>query len=257
MTAADIAAQQPRALRRSVEQCRLQAHRGAAADSVARRRRRRSGGEKFSADHAPVFVFPNPLNPQEATSSSTAASRSTISRTTTCSRPSCRTGPSSTSRSRATTIAICRCSSPSQGFFDEAWKLQGAASPTDEQVINYWPSLCARPGHRGAVANGGSGPLPAAALRRRQDVDGVRLRDRGVCGARRRSSRRRRRSVRRSRSNRSIDEPLQGRQSVVAPQPRGGPASRSRSTRSSSISSSGRCATAANPTALSTSPSGL
>ena len=45
VTAADIAAQQPRALRRSVEQCHLQADCGPAAHSVACRRRRGRAGE--------------------------------------------------------------------------------------------------------------------------------------------------------------------------------------------------------------------
>ncbi len=110
ITAADIAGQQPRALRRSVEQCDLQAPRRPAADPVACRWRcRRASTSSLRPTRRCSCI--QTRSTRRSTWSSTAASRSTIRPTTPCSRRSCPTGRSSTSGSRGTTSDICRSSS--------------------------------------------------------------------------------------------------------------------------------------------------
>ena len=74
-----------------------------------------AGGQKFDASHLRSSYSPIRSIPGN-TSSSTADSRFTIRRTTRCSRRSCPTGRSWTSRSRATTIGTCRCLSRRKVF---------------------------------------------------------------------------------------------------------------------------------------------
>ena len=65
VTAADIAAQQSRAVRRSVEQRRLQAHRRPAADPVARRAASSLATEKFDGQPRAGVHLSEPAQPEE------------------------------------------------------------------------------------------------------------------------------------------------------------------------------------------------
>ena len=114
VTAADHRRAQPGALRRSVEQRDLQADRGAdcrfggRADGVA------VGGQQFDANHAPVFIFPNPLNPKKYVVINSGFTFHDQSNNDMQS-PKLPTGPSSISPSPATTTSTCRCSSSRRG----------------------------------------------------------------------------------------------------------------------------------------------
>ena len=90
------------------------------------------GQEKFSADHAPVFVFPNPLNPRRyvVINSGFTFHDQANNAMQTPKLPDWAvvdiTKPGNNYRYLPLFVAA-------QGFFDESWKLHGAASPTDSK----------------------------------------------------------------------------------------------------------------------------
>ena len=89
----------------------------------------RVGREKFSADHAPVFVFPNPLNPSRyvVINSGFTFHDQANNAMQTPKLPDWAvvdiTKPGNNYRYLPLFVTA-------QGFFDESWKLHGAASPT-------------------------------------------------------------------------------------------------------------------------------
>ncbi len=90
------------------------------------------GQEKFSADHAPVFVFPNPLNPRRyvVINSGFTFHDQANNAMQTPKLPDWAvvdiTKPGNNYRYLPLFVAA-------QGFFDESWKLHGAARPTDSK----------------------------------------------------------------------------------------------------------------------------
>ena len=90
------------------------------------------GQEKFSADHAPVFVFPNPLNPRRyvVINSGFTFHDQANNAMQTPKLPDWAvvdiTKPGNNYRYLPLFVAA-------QGFFDESWTLHGAASPTDSK----------------------------------------------------------------------------------------------------------------------------
>ena len=153
------------------------------------------GQEKFSADHAPVFVFPNPLNPRRyvvINSGFTFHDQANNAMQT----PKL---PGLGRRRHHQAWQQLSLSATVRGrarLLRRIVEVARGRSPDRQQVINHWPLLCAGLGIAALSSTAAPVRVPAAALRRRQDVDGVRLRDRGVCRSRRRSSRRRRRGFR-------------------------------------------------------------
>ena len=131
VTAADIASRQPRALRRPVEQRDLQTHRRAAADRVDAPTVSIVGEQMFDADHAPVFIFPNPLNPEEVRRHQQrlhvprpVEQRHAVAQAAGLGR---RGHHQAGNNYRYLPLFV-----ESQGFFDEAWKLKG---PTSHETV--------------------------------------------------------------------------------------------------------------------------
>ena len=128
ITAADIAANNIVALRRSVEQRRLQAHRRPAADPVDAPTASSWAARSSPPAHAPVFIFPNPLNPKKYVVINSGFTFHDQSN-------------NAMQSPKLPDWAVVDITKPgnnyrylplfveSQGFFDEAWKLKGPAKP--------------------------------------------------------------------------------------------------------------------------------
>ena len=101
---------------------------GPAADPMERRAVWSSGSETYSKDHAPVFIFPNPLNPKKYVVINSGFTFHDQSN-------------NDMQSPKLPDWAIVDTTKPgnnyrylplyveSQGFFDEAWKLKGPMKP--------------------------------------------------------------------------------------------------------------------------------